>query len=122
MKGNLVSYKWKNSWGSSWADTNHEFVGIVIDYLAGYHFGNTWSDSKTFVENPMIKIYWISSPSPKPVSARLELIRDLDDDDESSNWDFVKDLNGKINEWGKINDGEWYFASRFEIKEDICCE
>ncbi len=122
MKGNLVSYRWKNSWGSSWVDTNYDFVGIVIDYLDGYHFGNTWSDHKTFVKNPMIKVYWISTPSPKPVSARLELIRNLDDDDESSNWDFVKDLGAKIDEWEKINDGEWYFASRFKIKEDICCE
>ena len=117
MKGNLVSYRWK----SSWSTDCREFVGIVIDYLDGYHFGNTWSDNKPFVKNPMIKIHWISAPAPKPVSARLELIRNLDDDDESSNWDFVKDLSAKIDEWEKINDGEWYFAERFKLKETICC-
>jgi hypothetical protein len=108
MKGSLVVYT------LPW--TIQEYVGIVIDALEGFHIRKSWSEKRKFINQPMIRIYWLNEPTAKPMSARRRIL-------ENSKYDKILGLansnNLLIDEFTDSNwEEEWYFPDEFEITRE----
>jgi len=108
MKGDLIKYPVPFA--------GMDFVGIVIDFMEGYHLRKTWSEKRRFIENPMVKIYWLSEPNPKPSSARKEI---------AANWNISPQLtfgfaenmsNYIVDELEQLTcEPDWYSVEHFIV-------
>jgi len=112
--GDLVKYK------VPWAGL--DFVGIVLEYLDGFHLRKSWSDKKRFIAKPMVRIFWLCEPSEKPVSASRQMMIE--------NWPlagagsvslFENTNNVIVDEWCKISEDEWYYMEYFCLIEEGGC-
>ena len=105
MKGSLVSYS------LPW--TLQEYIGIVIDSLDGFHARKSWSSKRTFIDRPMIRIYWLNEPDSKPISARKRILENWKYDNKFGS---TNGNNIIIDEFTDDNwEEEWYFPDEFEI-------
>jgi hypothetical protein len=106
MKGNLVVYT------LPW--TMQEYFGIVIESLEGFHVRKSWSDKKTFIDRPMIRIYWINEPSQKPMSARMRILENWRGDNNHLGLSNYNNLF--IDEFMERDfEEEWYFPDDFKV-------
>ncbi len=103
MRGMLVKYV------EDYA--GYESIGIVIEYKSGYHLRKSWSDKKELVEEPLVKIYWLTAPIMTPETAKISIMGDHNSNKESQRNLF--DPNIIIDEWQELTD-EWHLASFFK--------
>lgn len=103
MRGMLVKYV------EDYA--GYESIGIVIEYKRGYHLRKSWSDKKELIEEPLVKIYWLTAPTMTPETAKISIMGDHNSDEESQQNLF--DPNIIIDEWQELTD-EWHLASFFK--------
>ncbi len=106
-KGDLVKYK------TDWDGVDH--IGIVLETLDGFHIRKSWSESRTFIEKYMLRIYWLSEPSSRPVVASRQMMLE--------NWPLggtasvgllENATNIVVDEWCKITEEDnWFFAEHF---------
>lgn len=109
MKGDLIRYI------QPWSGV--EFLGIIIDDLEGLHVGKSWSKNRTFVEQPMIRIYWLNEPSEKPEGARIQIAKSWHADNQIK-LNFIENTNTMIDEWPRLEaEQEWYLPNQFDYIE-----
>ncbi len=110
--GDLIKYN------ISW--NGRDFIGIVLERLDGFHLRKSWSDKRTFIEQAMIKIYWLCEPSEKPVHAsRQMMIENWPLSGAESTGLFENTNNLIVDEWRKITEEqEWYFAEHFVLIQE----
>lgn len=111
MKGNLVKYVEDKIY----PDYDIENIAIVIDYLPGYNIRKSWSDKRFFVEEPLIKVYWLNSPVMIPETAKCSIMGDWNK--KEIDYNDLFNSNVLIDEWNDLND-DWYLASFFELIGD----
>ena len=92
-------------------DAGYESIGIVVEQKSGYHLRKSWSDKTELVEEPLVKIYWLSSPTITPETAKISIMGDHNSNEESQQNLF--DPNIIIDEWRELTD-DWHLASFFE--------
>jgi len=103
MKGSLVRY--------IESYVGYESLGIVLEYLPGYHLRKSWSDKKELIKEPLVKIYWLNSPSMTPETAKISIMGDHNCSEHAQQNLF--DPNIIIDEWEYLTD-DWHLASFFE--------
>jgi|10_taG_2_1085330.scaffolds.fasta_scaffold77897_4 hypothetical protein len=120
MRGSLVKYEVENS--------NIDYVGVIIEYLDGFHIKKSWSDQWHLVEQPMCKIYWFCAPEEKPKEAQDEISNNWKSDEywtpvQVKEFGFGGD-NGSptsafIEEWDMLlREDEWYLMKNFKMIEE----
>ena len=107
MKGNIVKY--------TQSYDQYENLAIVIDYKPGYSLRKTWSDRIDTVQEPLIRVYWLQKPAEYPQKV-CESLMDLW---KMSNQTDLFEPNTIVNEWSEIINQDCFFASSFEIVENI---
>jgi hypothetical protein len=106
MKGKLVRYL------ETTVISTSENIGIVTDYKSGYNIRKSWSDKRTLIDEPLIKVYWINSPIMTPETAKYSIMGDWNCN-MNENLELF-DPNIIVDEWEELSD-DWYLASFFEL-------
>jgi hypothetical protein len=115
MKGGIVEYI--SPWSGSY------YLGIVIDSMSGFHVRKSWSGNRKFVEQDMIRIYWLNEPSDKPPTAREQIAKMKNPDYEQLRFNFIENSNSIIDEWTRLTEEyEWYFPDHFFYLESEECD
>jgi len=114
MKGKIIRYIEQMTPYTKCA----EYRAIVIEYRRGYNIRKPWSEKSNFVECPLVKLYWLNEPPLKPYSALSMMASDWNMDPQYS-FGFVHNSNNYIIEEMDEFKSEWYYASIFDIIEDI---
>ena len=107
MKGSIVKYT--QSYGQ------YENLAIVIDYKSGYSLRKTWSDRIETVREPLVRVFWLQEPNEYPQRV-CDSLMDLW---KMSNQTDLFEPNTIVEEWHEIIQDDWFFASSFEIVENI---
>lgn len=108
MKGRLIKYV------PGWTGDSY-FLGIIIDYLDGFHIRKSWSENRTFIKQEMIRVYWLNDPGSWPASAVSQIARKWHTHDQFVP-NLVDNTNSVIDEWSKLNEEEgWYFPDSFSF-------
>lgn len=107
MKGSIVKYIQSYD--------QYENLAIVIDYKPGYSLRKTWSDRVETVSEPLVRVFWLQKPSEYPQRV-CESLMDLW---KMSNQTDLFEPNTIVNEWSEIIKDDWFFASSFEVVENI---
>lgn len=108
MKGKIIKYI-----DCSSPFSRLEYEAIILEHRLGYEVRKTWSDKAKFVDCPLIKIFWIRTPSIKPSSALDRMSTDWDIDSQLS-FKFAENSNNYIiDDWNEFK-SEWYCLDHFE--------
>jgi len=109
MKGDLVRYT------QSWSGM--EFLGIVIDVIEGFHVRKSWSQNRTFIEQTIVRVFWLNEPDSKPPPARDQIAKNWREGDPIK-LNFIENTNVIIDEFPMFSeDYEWYFPDHFDFME-----
>ena len=107
MKGSIVKYIQSYD--------QHENLAIVIDYKPGYSLRKTWSDRIDEIHEPLIRVHWLQQPAEFPERVCDSLM----DVWKMSNQTDLFEPTTIVEEWQEIVSNDWFFASSFEVVENI---
>jgi len=109
MKGDLIRYT------QPWSGV--EFLGIVIDTIEGFHVRKSWSKNRTFIEQAIVRVFWLKEPNAKPPTARTQIAKNWREDDPIK-LNFIENTNVIIDEFPMLSEEqEWYFPDHFDFME-----